>query len=105
MGKGRTYSRGHKKDAEEATRGLSATAKRSRVVGRGQERGETRRGRAHVWGTKMDGMHAPLFVTIYKPWRYSADVRAGANKQENDEKEGLEVEQCRLRSELVVGVS
>ena len=35
VGKGRTYSRGHEKDAEEATRGLLATAKRSRVVGRG----------------------------------------------------------------------
>ena len=54
---------------------------------------------------KMDSMHAPLFVTIYKPWSHSADVRAGANKQENDEKEGLEVEQCGLRCELVVGVS
>jgi len=53
----------------------------------------------------MDGMHAPLFVTIYMSWRHSADVRGGANKQENDEKEGLEVEQGGLRSELVVGVS
>jgi len=86
VGKGRTYSRGHKKDAEEATRGLLATAKRGRVVGRGQVRGKTRRGRAHVWDAKMDGVHAPLFVTIYKSWRHSADVRAGANKQENDEK-------------------
>ena len=37
-------------------------------------------------------MHAPLFVTIDKPWCHSADVRAGANKQENDEKERLEVQ-------------
>jgi len=86
VGKGRTYSRGHEKDAEEAIRGLLATAKRSRVVGRGKVRGKTRRRRAHVWDEKMDGVHAPLFVIIYKPWRHSADVRAGANKQENDEK-------------------
>jgi len=49
----------------------------------------------------MDGMHAPLFVTIDNPRRHNADVRAGANKQENVEKEGLEVEQRGLRSELV----
>jgi len=53
----------------------------------------------------MDGMHAPFFVTIYKPWHHRADVRACANKQESDEKAGLEVEQGGLRSELVVGVS
>ena len=67
-------------------------------------RDKTRRRRTHVWDEKMDGVHAPLFVTIDKPWRHSVDVRAGANKQENDE-EGLEVEQRGLRSELVVGVS
>ena len=49
--------------------------------------------RAHVWAVKMDGMYAPLFFTIDNPRRHSADVRAGANKQENDEKERLEVEQ------------
>ena len=49
----------------------------------------------------MDGMHAPLFVTIDNPRRHSADVRAGANKQENDEKERLEVEQRGLQPELV----
>ena len=51
----------------------------------------------------MDGRYAPLFVTIYNPRRHSADIRAGANKQENDEKEGLEleVEQRGLQPELV----
>lgn len=49
--------------------------------------------RAHVWAAKMDGMHAPLFVTIDNSWRHGAEVRACANKQENDEKKGLEVEQ------------
>ena len=52
-------------------------------------------------GSKQDGMHAPCFVAIDKPWRHGADIRACANKQENDEKEGLEVEQGGLRSELV----
>ena len=50
----------------------------------------------------MGCMHVPLFVTIYKPWRHSTDVCAGANKQENDEKERLKVEQGGLRSEMAV---
>ena len=33
VGKGRTDSRGHEKDAKEATRGLLVTAERSRVGG------------------------------------------------------------------------
>lgn len=57
--------------------------------------------RVYVWAGKMDGMHAPLFVTINNPRCHSAYVRAGANKQENNEKERLKVEQRRLRSELV----
>jgi len=57
--------------------------------------------RAHEWAAKKDSMHAPLFVAIDKPWRHGADIRTCANKQENDEKEGLEVEQGGLRSELV----
>jgi len=62
---------------------------------RGARRANARMGR------KKDGMHTPLFVAIDKPWRHSADVRTCTNKQENDEKEGLEVEQGGLRSELV----
>jgi hypothetical protein len=50
----------------------------------------------------MDCMHVPLFVTIDKAWRHSTDVRAGANKQENDEKKGLKVEQGGLRCGMVV---
>jgi len=47
--------------------------------------------RGDVWATTMDDMNAPFFVTIDKPWRHSVDVCAGANKQENDEKEPREV--------------
>jgi len=82
VGKGRTDSGGHKKDAKEATMGLLATAKRSRVVGEDKCACIRRRERAHVWDAKMDGMHAPLIVTIYKSCRHSADVRADANKRE-----------------------
>ena len=94
-----------------ATRGQLAAAKGSRVWEEDKCACNGHRRRAHVWDAKMDGMHAPLFVIIYKPWHHRADVRAGANKQENDEKdsEGLEVEQGGLRkgprSELVVSVS
>jgi len=101
VGKGRTYSRGHEKDTKEATREQLATGKRSTVVGDDECACEGGGVRVYVWAVKMDGMHAPLFVTINNPRRHSADVRAGANKQENDEKEGLEVEQRGLRSELV----
>lgn len=62
----------------------------------------TRKGRGvqeNVWAATIGGMHAPLFVTIDNPWRHSADIRAAANKQENGE-EGLEAEQCELRSEI-----
>ena len=53
---------------------------------------------AHEWTAKEKRMHAPLFVTINQPRRYGTDVRGGTYKQEDDEKEGLEVEERGLRS-------
>ena len=62
--KGRTYSGGHKKYAKEATRGLSETAERSRVVG---ERTTT-----HAKGVederkygRKDGQYARTLVCYY----------------------------------------
>ena len=51
----------------------------------------------HVWTAKEKRMHAPLFVTINQPRRYGTDVRGGTYKQEDDKKEGLEVEERGLR--------
>jgi hypothetical protein len=53
---------------------------------------------AHEWTAKERRMHTPLFVTINQPRRYGTDVRGGTYKQEDDEKEGLEVEERGLRS-------
>jgi len=96
VGKGRSYSRGNEKYAKEATRGQLA-------LGWWGEDGCAYKGRgvrANVWAATIDGMHAPLFVTINNPWRHSADIRGTANKQENDE-EGLEAELHELRSEII----
>jgi hypothetical protein len=38
------------------------------------------RGAGYEWAAKMDGMYAPLLVTVDKPWCHGADVRAGANE-------------------------
>jgi hypothetical protein len=46
---------------------------------------------------KKNGKHVPLLVTVNEPRRNRADVRACTDEQENDEQEGLEVEQRRLR--------
>jgi len=46
---------------------------------------------------KKRGRHVPLLVTVNEPRRDRADVRACTNEQEDDEQEGLEVEQRRLR--------
>ena len=53
---------------------------------------------AHKWTAKEKWMHTPLFVTINQPRRYGMNVRGGTYKQEDDEKEGLEVEERGLRS-------
>jgi hypothetical protein len=46
---------------------------------------------------KKSGRHVPLLVTVNEPRRHRADVRACTDEQEDDEQEGLEVEQRRLR--------
>jgi hypothetical protein len=46
---------------------------------------------------KKSGRYVPLLVTVNEPRRNRADVRACTNEQEDDEQEGLEVEQRRLR--------
>lgn len=46
---------------------------------------------------KRNGRYVPLLVTVNEPWRNRADVRACTDEQEDDEQEGLEVEQRRLR--------
>jgi hypothetical protein len=46
---------------------------------------------------KKGGRHVPLLVTVNEPRRNRADVRACTDEQENDEQEGLKVEQRRLR--------
>jgi hypothetical protein len=43
------------------------------------------------------GRHVPLLVTVDEPRRNRADVRACTDEQEDDEQEGLKVEQRRLR--------
>jgi hypothetical protein len=56
--------------------------------------GEKKR-ESHI--AKKSGRHLPLLVTVNEPWRNRADVCACADEQEDDEQEGLEVEQRRLR--------
>ena len=46
---------------------------------------------------KKSGRHVPLLVTVNEPRRNRADVRACTDEQEDDEQEGLEIEQRRLR--------
>jgi len=46
---------------------------------------------------KKSGKHIPLLVTVNEPWCDRADVRAGTDEQEDDEQEGLEVEERGLR--------
>jgi len=95
VGKGRSYSHGNEKYAKDATRGQLALG----WWGEDECAYKGRRVRANVWAATMDGMHAPLSVTINNPWRHSADIRSAANKQENGE-EGSEAEQRELRSEI-----
>jgi hypothetical protein len=57
------------------------------VEGKGRE--------SHI--VKKNGRYVPLLVTVNEPWRNRADVRACTDEQEDDEQEGLEVEQRRLR--------
>jgi len=65
VGKGHTYSGGHEKDTKEATRGLLATAKRSRVVGRGQVHMQRPQKTSARMGRK-DGRHARTLVCCYR---------------------------------------
>jgi hypothetical protein len=37
-----------------------------------------------------------VFVSINESWRYRADIGAGADEQKDDEKQRLEIEECRL---------
>ena len=46
---------------------------------------------------KKDSRNTPLFVTVNQPRRNGADVRASADKEENDEKKRLKVEERGLR--------
>ena len=57
VGKGRTYSRGHEKDAKEAKRGLLVTAKRSREVGGAGVEDERM--------DRNDGLYARTLVCYY----------------------------------------
>jgi len=45
---------------------------------------------------KKSGRHVPLLVTVNEARRNGTDVRACTDEQEDDEQEGLEVEQRRL---------
>jgi hypothetical protein len=40
--------------------------------------------------------HIPLLVTVDEPRGNSADICAGTDEEEDDEQEGLEVEECGL---------
>lgn len=55
--------------------------------------GEWRDGRI----AKKIGRHVPLLVTVNEPRGNGADVRAGTDEKEDDEQEGLEVEERGLR--------
>ena len=74
VGKGRTYSRGHEKDAKKATMGLLATQSEARWWRRTCVQAG---GAGYKWAAKM---YAPLLVTVDKPWCHGADIRAGANE-------------------------
>ena len=58
VGKGRTYSRGHEKDAKEATMGLLETVNRKGVVG-GARRTSARMDR-------NDGLYVRTLVCYYR---------------------------------------
>ena len=45
------------------------------------------------WIAKKSRRHVPLLVAVNEPRRNCADVRAGTDEQEDDEQEGLEVEE------------
>jgi hypothetical protein len=56
---------------------------------------EKKKGRAAH--REENGEHVPLLVTVDKPRRNSADVRASTDEQEDDEQEGLKVKERGLR--------
>jgi hypothetical protein len=53
--------------------------------------------------SRKEKRDAPLFVAVYESRRHGTDVRAGADEEENDEQQGLEVEErglkCHARTE------
>jgi hypothetical protein len=42
-------------------------------------------------------MCTPLLVAVDESWRNCPDVRAGTNQEENDEQQGLEIEERGLK--------
>ena len=45
------------------------------------------------------GRCGPLLVSVHKPWCYCSNIGAGADDEQDDEEEGLEVEECGLQNE------